>query len=353
MLSQRRVGVISKDNQMPRVGEQLADELDRLSSELEHPGAEALWILVKRRKLAIQKKQVVEYVKRKSEKQVLAPPQRARGKTISEDDNRWQMDLVDVTNVPAGWWKFFLVCVNVFDRYMYARPLSAKEPNEVAAKLKEILDEAASAGRKKPQIISSDNGAEFGGAAALLHHRGITQTFKDPGDLNALGLLDRQIGLLKRKLAEMHSITKKSWAINLQAAVKALNETPKPQVLHGAAPKEVKDEPGVTFMLMQDQARGIEQNKKITDKKAEAVLGNTFRPQLSIAKFKRNFQATYGDPQQAARVEAGRVISTTGESYPLKAVKIVPAGAVGVTRGDRGQPSGVARGHSADAIGFF
>ncbi len=162
-----------------------------------------------------------EYVKGKGEKQVLGAPQKATGKTVSVDDNRWMMDPIDVTNVPAGSWKFFLFAVNVFDRYVYARPLRTKENKEVAEKLKEILDQRLGENRKKPQIISSDNGSEFvgGAVAALLQRRGIVQKFKEPGDLNALGLMERQIGLLKRKLAEMHATTKKSWAVNLQVAV--------------------------------------------------------------------------------------------------------------------------------------
>ena len=56
---------------MPRVGVQLAGDLNKLSTELGHPGAEALWIAAKRRKLAVSKKQVTEYVKQKAEKQVL------------------------------------------------------------------------------------------------------------------------------------------------------------------------------------------------------------------------------------------------------------------------------------------
>ncbi len=86
--------------------------------------------------LAVSKRQVAEYVRHKSEKQVLGAPQRAAGKSISEDDNRWMMDLVDVSSpgIPAGYWKFFLVAVNVFDVFLYARPLSGKDPPEVAKK---------------------------------------------------------------------------------------------------------------------------------------------------------------------------------------------------------------------------
>ena len=302
--------------------EQLAEELHRICSELGHPGVEALWVAVKRRKLAVKKKEVVEYVKGKAEKQVLGAPQRAAGKTISEDNNRWQMDLIDVSSeeIPSGQWRFFLVCVNVFDRYLYAKPLMTKTPEEVATKLKEILNEAV----KMPQVISSDNGLEFGGAVAkLLSKSEVVQKFKAVGDLNSLGLLDRQIGLLKQKLTEMHERTKKSWATNLQAAVKALNATPKPGVLHGAAPQDVRKDDEVTFMLMQDQARAIEHNKKMTERKANAVMEGQFRPQLQLNKFKRNYQATYGEVHLAAKVERGNVISTTGAKFPLKTIKVV------------------------------
>ena len=114
------------------------------------------------------------------------------GKSVSEDNNRWMMDLIDVSSdeIPSGYWTFILVCVNVFDRYMYARPLMSKSPEDVAPRLHEILVEAI----KTSQFISSDNGAEFGGAVAkLLLKANVVQKFKDVGDLNSLGLLDRQI----------------------------------------------------------------------------------------------------------------------------------------------------------------
>ena len=317
-------------------------QLRELSAELGHPGAQPLWLAAKRKGLEVQRKDVLAWVAGHSEKQVLAAPQRAAGKSISEDDNRWQMDLVDVTSISgedSRRHRFFLVCANVFDRFLYARALMSKEPAEVASMLRQILDEntgalegrsrlRAATRRKKPSIISSDNGAEFGGeVAALLKDRGIEQRFKDPGDLNALGLLDRQIGLLKKKLAEMAARTKRTWPFLLQQAVDSLNATPKPDVLHGEAPKDVKDSPAVRFMLQQDQARALNHNQRLTDRRKAQLeeSGGHFRPQLAIGKFKRNFQATYGDTQKAVQVQMGRVGTKTGATFPLKQIKIVPA----------------------------
>jgi transposase InsO family protein len=307
----------------------LADELRALSESLGNPGAEALFTAAKRKKLAVSRKQVQEFVRTKGEKQVLGPPQRAAGKTVSEANNRWQMDLVDVSNVPAGNHKFFLIVVNVFDRFMWARPLTAKTQKEVATQLADILAAAERDGRKIPQVLSSDNGTEFVNPEVkkVLDRKRVAQKFKDAGDLNALGLVDRQIGLLKRRLAEMHATNKKSWAENLQAAVAALNKTPKPDVLHGAAPEEVRDDPEVKFMMYQDTARAIKHNQRLTERRTAAVeRTGTFRPQTTLSRFKRNFQATYGDPDNVRKVEAGRVHGVSG-TYPLKQIKVVPAGA--------------------------
>ena len=52
-------------------------------------------------------------------------------------------------------------------------------------------------------------------------------------------------------------------------------------------------------------------------------MEGNFRPQLELTKFKRNFQATFGEVHRAAKVEHGRVIATSGASFPLKTVKVV------------------------------
>ena len=52
-------------------------------------------------------------------------------------------------------------------------------------------------------------------------------------------------------------------------------------------------------------------------------MEGNFEPQLGLTKFRRHFQATFGDVHQAAKVEHGRVIATTGASFPLKTVKVV------------------------------
>jgi hypothetical protein len=72
---------------------------------------------------------------------------------------------------------------------------------------------------------------------------------------------------LKKKLAELSSTTKRTWPDLLQQAVSALNATPKPGVLHGDSPEEVKDDPEVQFLLQQDQAKCFRHNTMLTEQR--------------------------------------------------------------------------------------
>ena len=96
--------------------------------------------------------QVTAFVRKRGEKQVFQPVQPARGKTVAGGaDATCKMDLTDLKNSPevrqSAMYKFFLVVVNVFDRFTYARNLKTKEPKEVRAALS-VLNKLQPALRK-------------------------------------------------------------------------------------------------------------------------------------------------------------------------------------------------------------
>ncbi len=296
------------------------EQLRQLSAQLGHPGVQPLWLAVRRNGINLMKKDVEAFVKKKGEKQVFSAVQPSRGKTVSESlDARWQMDLA------FGGSEVFLVAVNVFDRFVWALAIKSKEPSQVAEALAKLLRAA----QKKPKLISSDNGNEFlGPVSKLLVRHKIAQSFKAVGDVNAIGVVDRAIQTLKKKLAELAARTGRSWSSLLQQAVGALNDTPKPGVLHGDAPSEVRDDDEVRFMLLQDQARALQHNKKLTERRQDKLEeAGAFRAPLpeSTSKFKRGFQATYGDAKQVASVRGSTVTDTQGGNHNIKQLKIVPA----------------------------
>ncbi len=268
-------------------------------------------------------------MKKKGEKQVFQAVQPARGKTVSESlDSRWMMDLIQFNNKPVEvgrrTWRFILVAVNVFDRYLYALPLERKEPKEVLEALAKLINTAP----RKPNIISSDDGLEFKGpVSAYLTRRGIAQKFKDPSDVNGLGLIDKAIQSLKVRLAEVTTVAGKTWASELARIVNGFNNTPKSGILHGAAPKEVRGDEDIRFMMLQDQAKNMEHNKALTARRTSALQDSgNFRAPVKVGNntFTKSYQATYGAKKEVASVKAGTVTDNQGAKHSLKSIQVIP-----------------------------
>ena len=70
-------------------------------------------------------------------------------------------DLIDFTNQPAKNFRYILVVVDNFSRYVWVRPLTAKEPQKTGPAMKSILDEIKKDFDKKPAYIQTDDGSEF------------------------------------------------------------------------------------------------------------------------------------------------------------------------------------------------
>ena len=123
----------------------------------------------------------------------------------------------------------------------------------------------------------------------------------------------------------------KTWVDVLPDAVAALNSYPK-DVLHGAAPKDVRGDPQVKFMLLKDQAKNTETNTQLTRKRA-AKLTETgaFRVPLpeSTLKFKRGAQATYGEMKPVGNIKGSTVADDDGKKMDIKRVKAVPLASTG------------------------
>jgi hypothetical protein len=220
-----------------------------------------------------------------------------------------------------------LVCLNCFTRVLYARPLKTKTQEEVKKQLRSILGQAP----HKPQVISTNNGLEFKGEVSeYLESKGIIQRFRSVGDINALGLVDRAIQQLRLKIAEMMA---KSETGNLKDvlsyAVNALNDQRRTDVLHGARPEQVRGNPEIRFMLLEDQAENAEHNRNLTAKRvARLAAAGAYREPLPGAGkvFKRGHQATYGEIQHVANIQGSTVTDTTRREIDVKRVKVVPQG---------------------------
>jgi len=307
------------------------EKLKKLSTDLNNPGPDKLYIAARKRGLKVTKKEVKTLLSRLGERQIFQSIQPSRGKAASEDiDARFQMDLIDLHNDAAfdklGANKFILILVNVFTREVYAEALAKKEPSAVKPALEKILDELDAA----PTIISSDNGQEFlGPVSTMLKARNITQKFKEVGDVNALSVVDRAIQNIKKRIAQILSRdgNTKTWRDALADAVKNYNETYHSTV--HAAPNEVAVNEDVIFMNLVDNSEKLVHNQQIFEKrKTRLEQAGAFRAPLpgSTKKFKRGFQATYGGVTNVKNIEGSQVIGENGVVIDIKRVLPVAEG---------------------------
>ena len=152
---------------------------------------------------------------------------------------------------------------------------------------------------------------------------GIELTFKDADDRNAVAVVDRAIGLIKKKAAEMDG----DWNETVPKAVRFLNKTPKPEVLHGSSPNEVKDNPEVHFMLQQDNAKKLQGNEELHTKRVDALnaAGGRFKvPTTFKGPTKRVFEPSFktGVLMSEGMPSVGRV-RAGGKTYNLKRIRPV------------------------------
>ena len=136
------------------------DQLEELYQREGRPGADALYIAAKRSESdalrALPKTRIREFIAKQPKKQELTAPAPSKGKVASESLNaRWQMDMMDTTRFKAQFW---LVCVNVFDRKIYAEQCFSRAPEDVITALELILRTAP-----KPKFIQCDQGPSLAG----------------------------------------------------------------------------------------------------------------------------------------------------------------------------------------------
>ena len=303
----------------------MAEALRDLNEELGFPGADALYIAAKRRRIQATRAQARELTQQNERKQVLAQRQPSTGKTATESiDSRWMADLL-IRRPDNNRFKpqYALICVNLFDRYLHAQVINSKQPAAIRGAFEQIFAEA----EQLPRTITTDAGTEFTSQQVVdyVTSRGVILRTKDALDRNGVAVVDRAIGLIRRKIAELKGTQPASWAGLVEKAVSILNKTPKEQVLHGDAPEEVRQDADVRFMLLQDNAKKLEHNDEITEKRKEQIeRTGKFRPLDETKKFafkKRIDDATFQKVAlRSDGITAGRVTSG-GKSWPIKLVR--------------------------------
>ena len=139
-------------------------------------------------------------------------------------DETWEIDLADLSQFAKenDGYKYILMCIDVFSRYLWARPLRSKYAEEVVKQLRSIINEG-----RKPRSVRSDSGHD-------VYNNEITRDIMIPfhikqyvthNELQA-NYVERVIKSIKSRLWRYfrHSL-KPRWVDILQDIVKSYNNT--------------------------------------------------------------------------------------------------------------------------------
>ncbi len=302
------------------------EQLRELSKKLGNPGAQKLYLSARKRGIAVTRNQIKQFLALKPERQIFRPLPRSSGATGAEAlDVRWQMDLIEFRTAPSKvgreTFKYIIVLIEVFSRQVWAEPCKDKTPDSVEPVLRRMLRALP----KKPEVISTDKGNEFTGAVqSMLDAKGIIRRTKDPQDVNALGVVDRAIQNLKKRLAESLSAEEGEWASRIKEVTAAYNSTMH-ETVHGE-PEEVRKNPVQGFLILQDNAAKLKGNQTLLEsRKKQLADAGAFRRPLPGAggAFRRGFKATYGDLERVASVQGSTVVPENGVKIDIKRVQPV------------------------------
>jgi transposase InsO family protein len=134
-----------------------------------------------------------------------------------------QVDLIDFTNKPSRQYRYILVAIDIFSRYVWAFPLTGKSVAVTTRALEKLLDEC----NKKPRLVSNDSGPEFQGSFdALLKQRGIKHINSIPGSPESNGVVERVNGTLKKLILRNKAYHGGGWSDHLEEAVDIYNNLP-------------------------------------------------------------------------------------------------------------------------------
>ena len=253
------------------------EELAALYEELNAPSATAFRKALAKRGIPARARDVEEFVKSRTERQVIAPPLKYKGHIVSFNVNhRWMADLIAFTSRPVktneGFYTHVLLVEDVFSRYIWARPLQSTSDTTRAFEeiLKESEDRMVEAA-PYPRRLDTDGGGEWTNASfkSLMDRYKINHVVKDVEDRNAIATVDRAIGTIKRALKRRGIAKGGNWLSNLDATVAGYNKAE-----HGAintAPTDMTD--AAIFSLKKEAAENFAENSEMIQKRQDKLEG--------------------------------------------------------------------------------
>ena len=301
-------------------------EIAKVSDELSYPGAGTLYKALQQRGIRVTRKQVEEVVRGQEQRQLISNIKSVRGRvTAPRKNDRWDLDIIVYVAQPSNDVENILIAQDIFTRKVMARALRRRDKKLIVAELREMFEEYGA-----PSELHADGEFVDNTVLKLLEEKDVIFSAKTKGDHLHTSTLDNAIRLLRQALSREMLVKKtQEWVPLLPKVVSALNNMPREPLL-GSNANDVWGEKNNTieFDLRRQAAQDAEHNAKDRerrDKKVEEMGAFRTMEGETRAGFRRSFKVLWsGDAHQVAKVEAGKVTDTEGNTYQSRLVFPVP-----------------------------
>jgi len=268
------------------------DALKQIYNKYFGLGVNSLYNIAREKGVKVSRKQVSDFVKQQSERQVFRQAQRqtkGRGHIVSNfPKHDIQIDILDMSRWSRfnKGFKYILVIIDVFTRKGYAYPLKKKAMNYVVEAMEEFFTNEF-----VPETIVSDSDASFSGKAFqdLMRKYKIVHRTVTIGDHKALGVIDRFIKTLKKKIIlDLERNKTQDWLSRLSGVIKAYNNTPHSGVLE-LKPKSIANNEEKRIQIA--DLNRLKAEKQV--KQLPLRVGDKVRVLVKKEQFQREYDPVY------------------------------------------------------------
>ena len=201
--------------------------------------AEKFYLKVKQMGLSYTRKEIKDFVTSQSVSQVLKPivkPKIFNSYRANYAGEIYQMDIIVYDRYEYHKYKYILVVIDIYSRYVEARAMTNRELETIIKNYEDIIKQMGA-----PEEIQSDNEFNKQEFIKVLDRTNTIYRFSDPDEMHKNPIVERVNGTITKLLQKIRITTKrKDWYNYLSDAVENYNSTDHSTIKH--TPEDVFDE---------------------------------------------------------------------------------------------------------------
>lgn len=183
-----------------------------------------LYDKIKEKDINISLKDVKQFYENQTVNQIMRPikkPKQFNSFRANYPREIYQMDIIVYNRYRYHNYQYILVVIDIYSRYMEARPMTNRNFNTIMDNFKSIVDSMG-----LPEMIQCDNEFNTNEFINYLKKNDISVRFSDPDEINKNPIVERVNGTIARQLQKIRLTTNKyDWYNYLSDVVENYNNT--------------------------------------------------------------------------------------------------------------------------------